>query len=193
MGLASRFACAGRRRWIFDFKQPGQVTDCSVIASAAKQSIVPQLTKLDCFAALAMTDIGDARTNRDYGFRARCCASPRDDSRVGAGPIRRVARLRETLFDDFRVNALWLWVPHRASLVRDDGGDFSRFKQPGQVEICSVIASAAKQSIAPQLTKLDCFAALAMTAGDGTQALHVVIPRCAIAHRGCALAQARNP
>src|SRR3954454_8758493 len=29
------------------------------------------------------------------------------------------------LFDDFLINyALWLWVPHRASLVRDDGGGF---------------------------------------------------------------------
>src|SRR3954452_24329206 len=29
------------------------------------------------------------------------------------------------LFDDFLTNyALWLWVPHRASLVRDDGGGF---------------------------------------------------------------------
>src|SRR4051794_18426147 len=31
----------------------------------------------------------------------------------------------ETLFDDFLTNyARWLWVPHRASLVRDDGGGF---------------------------------------------------------------------
>jgi hypothetical protein len=35
-------------------KQPAR-TFLLLIASAAKQSIVPQLTKLDCFAALAMT------------------------------------------------------------------------------------------------------------------------------------------
>src|SRR5215213_6780842 len=54
---ASRFACAGRQRWIFplSFKTATREHFCSVIASAAKQSIVPQLTKLDCFAALAMT------------------------------------------------------------------------------------------------------------------------------------------
>jgi len=63
------------------------------------------------------------------------------------------------LFDDFRTNyALWLWVPHRASLVRDDEGGFG-FKQPTKLararavaakQCCPsiVIASAAKQSMA---------------------------------------------
>jgi hypothetical protein len=31
----------------------------------------------------------------------------------------------QMLFDDFPANyLLWLWVPHRASLVRDDSGGF---------------------------------------------------------------------
>src|SRR4051795_8554984 len=96
MGPASRFACAGRRRWIWFV----------VIASVAKQSIGTSATKLDCFAALAMTVVATAgkhptpsfpdvqlhivdaplgagpesiTTDGGYGVRARCCASPRND------------------------------------------------------------------------------------------------------------------
>src|SRR3954469_8623681 len=95
MGPASRFACAGRRRWIWFV----------VIASVAKQSIGTSAMRLDCFAALAMTVVAMAGKhprlsfpdvqlhivdapwrrpgihNHDggYGFRARCCASPRND------------------------------------------------------------------------------------------------------------------
>src|SRR3954471_13290657 len=96
MGPASRFACAGRRRWIWFV----------VIAGVAKQSIGTSATKLDCFAALAMTGVATAgkhtqlsfpdvqlhivdaplgagpesiTTEGGYGFRARRCASPRND------------------------------------------------------------------------------------------------------------------
>src|SRR3954466_13530398 len=99
MGPASRFACAGRRRWIWFV----------VIASVAKQSIGTSATKLDCFAALAMTVVATAgkhpqlsfpdvqlhivdaplgagpesiTTDGGYGVRARCCASPRNDGLV---------------------------------------------------------------------------------------------------------------
>src|SRR4051795_9362948 len=56
------------------------------------------------------------------------------------------------LFDDLLTNyALWLWVPHRASLVRDDGGGFGRHCERSE----AIHGTSAR--------KMDCFAALAMT------------------------------
>jgi hypothetical protein len=83
-------------------------------------------------------------------------------------------------FYDFRANDLrWLWVPHRASLVRDDGGGFGfqtaptlAFARCSEARCPStVIASAAKQSMATSATKLDCFASLAMTAVASSRAV----------------------
>jgi len=64
------------------------------------------------------------------------------------------------LFDDFGTNyLLWLWVPHRASLVRDDGGGFG-FGQPhSRVDRHCERSEAIHGTCA---TKMDCFAALAM-------------------------------
>jgi hypothetical protein len=81
------------------------------------------------------------------------------------------------LLDDFLANyALWLWVPHRASLVRDDGGG---------LELSSLRA----QRSNPWLVRkegglLRC--ARNEGSGDGRETTEIVIP-------GCALAQARNP
>src|SRR3954451_1341608 len=84
MGPASRFACAGRRARIF--KQPRQLANCSVIASAAKQSILPQLTKLDCFAALAMTGVARARKHSTSSF-----LDVQSTSRMRPGSMLRIA------------------------------------------------------------------------------------------------------
>jgi hypothetical protein len=50
-----------------------------VIASEAKQSIVPQLTKLDCFAALAMTagQSGVPHVSAAHSSRSACSIETR--------------------------------------------------------------------------------------------------------------------
>src|SRR5215212_5284590 len=115
-------------------------------------------------------DDGDGFLTNLHGQLVDCpfarAGNDRDVVSANAGTHTPCRSFWSTLVDDFRSNdSLWLWVPHRASLVRDDGGGFSHlsFQTATREHFCSVIASAAKQSIVPQLTKLDCFAALAMT------------------------------
>src|SRR3954447_5090877 len=103
MGPASRFACAGRRRWISDWSAKATTTAVARHCERSDAIHGTSGTKLDCFAALAMTGVvmsgkhlgrhsgmrlGAApesiTTDGGYGFWARCCASPRacpDDPR----------------------------------------------------------------------------------------------------------------
>src|SRR5215217_5501104 len=81
---------------------------------------------------------------------------------------------------------LWLWVRHRASLVRDDGGGFG-LQTATTLENCSSLR--AKRSNPWHVRKEDGLLRCARNDGCGTAAkgAALVIPRCAIAHRGCAL------
>src|SRR5205814_6320843 len=58
-----RFARRGRER----------ASGLAVIASAAKQSILPRKERMDCFASLAMTVSPDARSRPRRAMRPRVC------------------------------------------------------------------------------------------------------------------------
>src|SRR3954453_9796358 len=110
MGPASRFACAGRR--------PVELVCRHCERNEAIHGT--SATKLDCFAALAITGLATAgkhtqlsfpdvllhivdaplgagpesiTTNGGYGFRARRCASPRNDGWGWVGLSRRQRRI----------------------------------------------------------------------------------------------------
>src|ERR1700761_1491023 len=76
-----------RRYRIQFFKQPRRKNDCkTVIASAAKQSIVQQ-ERVDCFAALGMTANADTRSHSRGAMRPRFAINLRPENR-GRGECR---------------------------------------------------------------------------------------------------------
>src|SRR3954468_20759292 len=69
------------------------------------------------------------RSSASLRCRSPCawCSSPalKSVSSLRAEDPYPVSLIWKMLFDDFLASyALWLWVPHGASLVRDDGGGF---------------------------------------------------------------------
>src|SRR5215213_5792383 len=98
------------------------------------------------------------------------------------------------LFDDFLINyALWLWVPHRASLVRDDGGGFVsnsrlnsrvlvRWQRSNAVHPSSLRA---QRSNPWHIRKEDGLLRCARNdgCGDGRTIRTTVIPGCALGRR----------
>src|SRR3954464_14376570 len=129
-------------------------------------------------------DDGDGFLTNLHGQLVDCpfarAGNDRDVVSANAGTHTPCRSFWSTLVDDFRSNdSLWLWVPHRASLVRDDGGGFSHmsFQTATREHSCSVIASAS-EAIHRNTTHgaglLRC--ARNDGCGDGAQTPNVVFP-----------------
>src|SRR3954462_2235025 len=91
MGPASRFACAGRRRWVWSSlrakrSNPWRIRNEAGLLRCARNDGCGDRTQTP--SPDVQLHIGDAplgagpesiTTDGGYGFRARCCASPRND------------------------------------------------------------------------------------------------------------------
>src|SRR5712675_2331327 len=151
----------------------------AVIASEAKQSIAPRKERMDCFAALAMTE-GERRHEtalpRHRPSTGRASARPMTGAvkqsiapAVIASEAKQSIAPQQERMDCFAALAMTegeRWHETALPRHRPPTGRASARPMTGAVKQSiapAVIASAAKQSIAPQQERMDCFAALAMT------------------------------